>query len=304
MPRRVLTLVTLLAPAALVAQAPAQDPDVYLAQLARNGANVQVTGVTNVTRRAGYDNQPSFSLDGRSLFYTSTREDQQADIYRYNLDGGGTTRITVTAPESEYSAATIPGTTDLAMIRVERDSTQRLWRMGTAEVGKPGLGTVAFPQVKPAGYFAFVDGQVAAMFVLGRPNSLQIGDLASGRVDTFAVNIGRSLHRIPGRRAISYVSKAYDEHWWLMALDIDTRHMLPVARMPNGVEDYAWLPDGRLIAGSGSKLLVCDPATAAAWREVADLAGDGIGTITRLAVSPDGRTLAFVAVPTSRSPSP
>lgn len=285
----------------LAAQGPPPDPDIFLASLIRTGDKVAVGAPVNITARAGYDNQPSFSPDGTSIFYTSVRADRQADIYRYDLDSRRTTRVTATAPESEYSAAVIPGTQDLAFIRVERDSTQRLWRFSLAESGRSGaMGSVLLEHVKPAGYFAFTDAQTIALFVLGSPNSLQLGSPATGRADTIVVNIGRSIHRIPGRDAFSFVSKAYENNWWVMSLDPVRRQTLPLARLPDGVEDYAWLPDGRIVAGNGSKLLLCNPATDAQWHEVADLATSGVSGITRLSVSPAGEWIAIVGVPGGR----
>ena len=42
----------------------------------------------NVTARAGYDNQPSFSADGSSLYYTRQAEDNQTDIWVYQVQNG------------------------------------------------------------------------------------------------------------------------------------------------------------------------------------------------------------------------
>jgi hypothetical protein len=276
------------------------NPDVYLASLTIRPvaapAGVQVGVPRNVTDRAGYDNQPSFSRDGTALFYTSTREDAQADIYRFDLAKGTSTRVTMTAPESEYSATEIPAGGALSVIRVERDSTQRLWRIPLGA----GSESVILPALKPVGYHAWADDNRLAMFVLGTPSALVLGDVRTGRADTLMRNIGRSMHRIPGGTHISFVSKAYEENWWIMDLDVDTRGMRPIAKLPRGTEDYAWLPDGRLIAGSGSLLLVCDPAKTAAWDVVAELSQYGVTSITRLAVSPDGARLALVAVPAKK----
>lgn len=279
-----------------VASQEASPPDIFLATLSLDGGRVVVGPPRNITARAGYDNQPAFAPDGRSLFFTSVRADSQADIYRYDLESGRTTRVTRTAPESEYSAAVLPGGGALAVVRVERDSTQRLWRVPLAGTGD----SVLLAHVARVGYHAWADSVRVALFVLGTPATLQLAELRTGRVDTLIARVGRSLHRIPGSARISFVSRAYAEIPWVMELDVDARSMRPLARLPRGVEDHAWLPDGRLIAGDGSRLLVADPRTTAAWEEVADLAAAGIGGITRLAVSPGGEHLAIVAVPVRR----
>src|SRR5712692_9107470 len=53
------------------------------------------------TDYTGYNNQPTFLPDGRSILFTSIR-DKQADIYRYDIRTGATNQITNT-PESEFS---------------------------------------------------------------------------------------------------------------------------------------------------------------------------------------------------------
>jgi dipeptidyl aminopeptidase/acylaminoacyl peptidase len=284
-------------PAAMTAQsttsAPVAQPDVFVATLRSDAGVLQLGSPRNVSARAGYDNQPAFSADGRAVFYTSTRDDAQADIYRFDLASGRTTRVTRTDPESEYSAAEVPGGGAISVIRVERDSAQRLWQLPLGA----GSQSVIFPTLKPVGYHAWADDSRVVMFVLGTPPALVLGDRATGRIDTLAFNIGRSLHRIPNRAAISFVSKAYENASYVMSLDVATQAMLPLARLPEGVEDYAWLPDGRLIAGSGSTLLVCDVEGEARWVPVADLASAGLSSITRLAVSAGGDRIAIVAVP-------
>ena len=59
--------------------------DIYLAPLSlQNGRPVVGTPV-NVTNRPGYDNQPSFTPDSKSILYTSTRKDGQSDIYKIDI---------------------------------------------------------------------------------------------------------------------------------------------------------------------------------------------------------------------------
>jgi dipeptidyl aminopeptidase/acylaminoacyl peptidase len=279
--------------ASLLAQGAAPQPDVYLAALSFEGGGLRVGRPTNVTHREGYDNQPSFSPDGRTLFFTSTRADAQADIYRYEIAAARTERVTTTDPESEYSATVMPSGDAISVIRVERDSTQRLWRVPLGG----GASTVILEGVKPVGYHAWADDRTLALFVLGTPATLQIADVRTGRTESVATKIGRSLHRMPGSRRISFVSKAAKDTNWVMALDLTTRAVQPVAPLPKGVEDYAWLPDGRMVAGDGSRLVVRSQERDAVWTEIADLSGAGLGGISRLAIAPGGDRIAIVAVP-------
>ena len=249
-----------------------------------------IGGPLNITDRPGYDNQPSFSKDGKRIYFTSVREDAQADIYRYDIATKQTTRVTKTAPESEYSATEIDDGRAISVVRVERDSTQRLWRFplnGSAP-------SVILERVKPVGYHAWADDHTLALFVLGSPNSLQVADTRTGSADTIATGLGRSLHRIPGTNRISFVRKVSATEWWIESLDPATRALERLVRLPESVEDYAWFPDGSIVCARGSRLLWWSN-NAADWREIADLSSAGVRGITRLAVSARGDRLALVA---------
>lgn len=241
----------------------------------------------NVTDRAGYDNQPMFAADGGSVLYTSIRDDGQADVWRYDIDAGTTVRVTST-PESEYSPTPTPDG-GISVIRVEADSTQRLWRFD-ADGRDPRL---VLEEVRPVGYHAWGDDHTLALFVLGTPPTLQLADVRTGRAEVVAESIGRSLHRIPGRRAISFVHKGAEDEWWIRSLDLDTREIAPIAPTLLDAEDHAWTPGGALLMGKGSVLYRWN-ADAEEWWEVADLEAAGVREITRLAVSPRGDRLAVV----------
>jgi hypothetical protein len=258
--------------------------DIYLYRLSR----VLPFGprLINITNRRGYDNQPSW--DGQAILYTSIR-DGQADIYRYA--DGEHTRITAT-PESEYSAAITPDGKAISVVRVERDSTQRLWRFPT----DGGAPTVILEAIKPVGYYAWLDSTMLALFVLGSPNSLQIADTRSGTARVVTTNIGRSLQRVPESRRASYVHRIGDR-WWLETVeprmrpngtfDIDT-----IAALPDSADYVVWRSPTELYTGAGSRIYRLRLPNRR-WQQVAELGG--LRRITRLAMSPDGRTLAVVA---------
>lgn len=288
--RKILTAVALLT-FTTRAWSQAADPDIFLVTLARNGGKLAVTGAKNATNRAGYDNQPNWSRDGSTLFFTSVREGEQADIYRMNPATGEATRVTLTAPESEYSATPMPRRNAVSVIRVERDSTQRLWSVPLD--GSPS--TVILERIKPVGYHTWANDTLLALFVLGSPNTLQLASTTTGRGDTIVTSIGRSLHTREGQ--VSFVHKASNEEWWLTMLDPKTRQMKRLVRMPPRVEDYSWTPDGLVLIGEGSVLKSFDPRGSGGWEVVGDLASFGVAGITRLSVSPRGDVVAVVAQP-------
>ncbi|MDQ3389291.1 MAG: hypothetical protein M3483_07290 [Gemmatimonadota bacterium] len=270
------------------ASAPAPGSEIYLAPLVRRGGRIDIGATVNITRRPGYDNQPSFTPDGAAVLFTSRREDGQADIYRFDIASGVTTRVTTT-PESEYSPTMTPSGEGISVVRVEADSTQRLWEFPVGG-GDPSL---ILPEVRPVGYHAWLDAGTLALFVLGSPPTLQVAERVSGRAEVAAANIGRSLHRVPGRGTASYVDKGDAEEWWIVELDPLTRRNTRLVRTLPDVEDYTWTPWGEILMARGSTIFRWSPG-AVGWEAVADLAGPDIAAITRLAVSPAGDRLALV----------
>jgi len=268
--------------------------DIYLAGLRVARGRVTVDAPVNVTARPGYDNQPFFLPDGRAFLYTSVREDGQADIYRYDIAGKNSTRLTTT-PESEYSPTPLPNRTGFSVIRVEADSTQRLWAFDR-DGSQPRL---VLDSIKPVGYHAWADDHALVLFVLGSPPTLQIADAGSpgARGEVVAHDIGRSLQRIPRRASVSFVQRDSVAGPWLEALDVRSRSVTKLVQPPQGADFFAWTPGGIVLTASGTKLYQWDPQRGDAWEEVADLAGAGLTNVTRLAVSPKGDRLAIVAVP-------
>lgn len=290
---RITTTVAILMLASSAATGQAPDADIFLVSLKQTGGKLEVTGARNLTNRPGYDNQPNWSRDGRSLFFTSVREGEQADIYRLDpAASSAAVRVTMTAPESEYSATPMPRGNAISVIRVERDSTQRLWSVPLD--GSPG--SVILERIKPVGYHTWANDTLLALFVLGSPNTLQLASTTTGRGDTIVTSIGRSLHTTRDGQ-VSFVHKVSNDEWWLVLLDPMTRQQRRLVQMPRRVEDYAWTPGGVVLIGEGSVLKAFDPRRGGDWEIVADLAQYGLAGITRLSVSPRGDAVAVVAQP-------
>lgn len=268
-------------PAVAVAQS---DTDIHLLRLDREDGRIAVGPPTAVTDRAGYDNQPAFTPDGR-LLYTSIRGGQ-ADTYRYDPETGRTARVTATA-ESEYSPTPIPGSSRFSVVRVEADSTQRLWSFA-ADGTAPRL---VLEEVAPVGYHAW-SGDRLALFVLGDPPTLRVADLAGGAVRVAARDIGRSLQPVPDRDAVSFTQRT-DDGWLLREVRLSDDAIRTLARLLGPDEYHAWTPTGEILTAHGTELFQLDRASGE-WRTVADVSRHGLGAITRLAVSADGGALAIV----------
>jgi dipeptidyl aminopeptidase/acylaminoacyl peptidase len=283
--------------AAAFAQTPATaTEDIFVVDVTVSGGALEFGRPVNVTNRAGYDNQPSFLPDGRSFLYTSQREGEQTDIYRYDFKTGQSARLTDT-PEGEYSPTLMPGGKFFSVIRVEADKTQRLWKFPLAG-GAPAL---VLPNLKPVGYHLWLDARTLALFILGvdgRPNTLQLAPTDNSFLDTIHVNIGRSLHLVPRRNAFSFVHKISPDEWLIKAFDLKTKRSTILARTLPASEDLAWTPDGAILMAQDAKLFRLDPAApSAGWQLVADFSAAGLKKITRLALSPRADRLALVAQP-------
>jgi dipeptidyl aminopeptidase/acylaminoacyl peptidase len=294
--RHLLIAVALLPmPALAVAQ------DIYLARITNTIAGVRAETPVNITNRAGYDNQPSFTPDGRAILYTSTREDAQADIYRYDITTKAIARLTKTVPESEYSAVVMPRGDRFSVIRVEKDSAQRIWSFDLNGEGPQ----VEIPGVKPVGYHVWPDSSHVAMFVLGTPNTLRVADARGTAVDSVTTSIGRGLV-VAGRSGQFFFTRrdSVGSGFSVHAARVDTKppQMSPAMfPLPAGCEYFVVL-NGRpgrpvFVTGQGSKLLAREGTTGGEWTEIADFTSSGLTRISRLAISPDGQWIAIVAEP-------
>lgn len=292
-----------------VTQAPATPQsgppatEVFLAPLKIDGGGLTVGKPENISNSRGYDNQPFFSPDGTTLFFTSARGEvaskcgsPQTDVYRFHLATRQVSRVTETT-DCEYSPTVTPDGRHLSVIQVEPDGTQRLWKF-TIDGRNP---TVVLPDVKPVGYHAWLDEHTVVLFVLGQPATLQVADVKTGKAEVVTGNIGQSIQRMPQGGA-SFVQQSGDPGARLLTItQVSIQNGKPVTKpltpaVPGATQAHvAWTPDGTLLM-SHNDTLHAWRAGQTTWRAVADLTSLGLRNVTRLAVSPKGDYIALVAV--------
>jgi hypothetical protein len=291
--------------AAPAAQAP-PDTEIYLAPMQVVNGALEIGPAVDITNNPGYDNQPFFTADSRSVLFTSVRGPAgttQTDIYRYDITPRTITRVTTT-PESEYSPTVTPSG-NLSVIRVELDEakTQRLWQF-TIDGRDP---RPVLENVKPVGYHAWADGRTLALFVLGQPATLQLADTGTGSAAVLASDISRSIQRIPGPPSgagISFVQRersadgATPPRLVIKELNPSTREISVLTPAVEGSReaDTAWTPDGTLLMVKDAVLYGWKRGETG-WKEVTTLERLSLAGVTRLAVSPNGAWLALVGPP-------
>jgi Tol biopolymer transport system component len=272
--------------------------EVYLAPLTTAASGPGIGPWINISDNPGYDNQPSFLPDSSGILFTSMRDGKQTDIYRYDIASKKLSQV-ISTPESEYSPTVTPDRRTFSAVRVEADNTQRLWRFDL----NGSNPRVILENVKPVGYHAWIDDTHLALFILGSggaPATLQLADTTTGLATVAATSVGRSILIRPGKGTVSYLATGETPRVF-KELDLKSGTTTTLIAPIEGSQDCAWLPDGRLLMGRGTTISAWTPGTTA-WSNFADLGlvaatMPAVNNITRLAVSPDGKWLAFVADP-------
>lgn len=255
--------------------------EVYVFDISQNTEGYTLTNPINVSNNnPGYDNQPHFTLEGNLLF-TST-VNNQTDGMLYDFKSSALKNLT-NSSANEYSPTPTPDNTGFSCVY---DSMQYLvkynYETGTQEILIDDL---------VVGYHCWLDATNVVLFVLGDVITLQHYDLKSGKKTILDNKIDRSLLKIPNTNSFSYIDrKTTPKSIIKMNLQLMTKQV--IATLPNESQDIAWLPNGTILTGDGSKLLMTTPR--GEWKELADLAEYQLTGITRIAVSPDGKKIAFV----------
>ena len=253
----------------------------------------QAGGWINISNSPGYDNQPSFLPDSSAVLFSSNRDGKQTDIYRYDIASKTLTQLTKTV-DSEYSPLVTPDGKGFSVIRqAAADGTQLLVRYDL----DGSNARVIFENVKPVGYHAWIDATHVALFILGgqgQPATLQIADTATGKAEVVANGIGRSILIRPGG-TVSFINSGLVKEW-----DPKTQQITGLFPPVEKSQDAAWTSAGSLLMASGTTITEITKKGDSETRQprfTFETGGPAIANITRLAVSPNGQWLAFVAEP-------
>jgi hypothetical protein len=269
---------------AIFAQLP--KTDVYFAEFKTLGTNPQMVSLKylNGFNPNGYNNQPKF-FGYDEIFMTSAIDTAQTtDIYHLDLKKTEIFRVTDTEKISEFSPAPTPLLGWFTCVRIESDGVdQSLWKYPTE---RSGQGTRLLPNLKNIGYYAWINQDTLALFLVGSPHKLAVANVKTGTVETIVESIGRCL-KVDNNGNLIFVHKISTDNWVLKTFHIQDKSMSIVCKMPIGREDFDIMINGTLVVGDGSMIKTFLPGKDKDWISIADLTAKGINNINRLSVVRD-----------------
>ncbi len=267
----------------------AQDKtEIFVFDLEPVYEGLQLTNFTNISNNDGYNNQPSFSTNETILF--AGNKNGQTDISEYNLINKTQKFINSKTDGSEYSPQKFALKNDVAAVRLDTDGLQRLYQYNYEN----GTFSELIPIVQIA-YFSFYNNNTMLATVLDSDQMALVQiDFQSKKVDTILRNVGRSVHKVPKSKSMSYTAVNEDKNLDIFMLDMNNGESFFICQLPIGVQDYVWLNDTQILAGSRNKLFMFDTLGPQNWNQVASLEEFGVSNITRMAVSQNGKKIAIV----------
>lgn len=290
---RILLLLTL--PFSLFAQGPGKS-DLMLFTIAKSADSLwrpESPRFLTAFNRGGYNNQPNFFTNNELwLTVQFVTDTTQTEIVSLDLQQKIQTRVTATPSTSEYSPTPMPGGRRFSAVRVESDGNQRLWSF---PLDRSDNGRVEFPKIYNVGYHCWLRDTLIAFFIVGDDgvHTLQVAGVKGQKTQRIASNIGRCMLRRPDGKLL-FVQKPTEQTWFIKTWDPPTNTQEIVVKTLPGSEDFALLPDGTFLSGSGAKLFQYNPRRDSDWKEVSDLSKYGVRKISRLAVSKDGKLAVVV----------
>lgn len=252
----------------------------FITQYSEENTKPVLTNPVNVSSNTGYDNQPSFTKDGKTLLFASTRNNQ-TDILWYDIQSGSKRWISNTEG-GEYSPVLMPDGKHISAVRLDPDGFQRLYKY-SIESGESEI----LVEELVIGYYAwFLQSKIMA-FVLGNPATLHEIDMTNNKSENMYTNPGRSIHYIPASKQYSFIDKSDSTNWKIMrAVPGNSEWTKEITSTLPGVEDMVWLNMHTILMGKDDKLYSYNTRSdSGEWKLFADLSEYGLSGITRLAVS-------------------
>ena len=266
----------------------AQNTEVHLFDIKNTDGKLSLVNHRNVSNNDGYDNQPSFYNDNL-LAFVSTRNNQ-TDIATFNIRDNKVSFINSTPNGGEYSPIKIPNSEDVSAVRLDNDGKQRLYRYNI----KTGESTELIKDLVVAYYMWFDESTVISAVIENNGLNLFVTDINTQKSRKYATNVGRSFHKIPNSKLVSFVSKE-DDKWLIKSLNPLTGETKIITQTLPNIEDMCWLINGCILIPSENRIYTFNPKKDSQFSIFKDFEDDNLQKITRITSNEIGTMLALVS---------
>ena len=242
--------------------------DIYLLDVKAKHGKFIFSNPQKISDWKGYNNQPYFTPDGKSIYYVSYRN-KQSDIYRYDIDLKTTTQFTNT-PEDEYSPKLTPDGKYISVVRVMKDSSQQLWEF-PLDSGAPKHLLIGEDSI---GYYCWTN---SGIFTANVPEPMNIKKFDTSLIFNKTIsnlkktNQSTLYERNAGRTLLDVKYKNFEEFFYvekpvakkdsIYSIHVFQRGEIKtvpiyINTLPN-CEDFAIGPKNTLFMGKNGKLYKC-----------------------------------------------
>lgn len=269
--------------ALLVSPLAAQLPNttLYQVDLIKKSSGLSISGVKylNNFNQSGYNNQVSFISADEIMFTANANDPDITDLYVANTRTLNLERLTANGL-SEYSPNIMPGRDFYSCVRVETDlKTQLLW-VYPKDLSNTGFSPI--PDITNVGYYAWLDTELVALFLVGTPHELVVVNVNNGEKYKIIDKIGRCI-KVNDMGEILFVHKLSDEQWFIKSYDLSTQKMSVICQTIPGSEDFELASNGNIFMASKAKIYEYNPSLTQSWAEILDFSSYDINDINRIA---------------------
>ncbi len=263
------------------------DTDLWLFKIETNKEKTtSLKSLGNITKRSGYDNQPSFSIDNKKIYYASIREDKQSDIFYFDMKSKKNIRLSTSITESEYSPELTKDGKFISVVTVESDSAQRIHFMNSYSGNYDRK--YDFDSV---GYCTFLNEDTIVYYKLTKPHSLRYF-VASTNEDKFLANSPIRTFKAINRHTIIFGTKDSTKVAFFK-YNFHLDKLQKYCEFPSLNEDIVWHKTLGLIKSENNKLFNYNEQKKD-WVLLYDLSQFGIKKITRFVFDSENEYLVIV----------
>ena len=140
----------------------------------------------------------------------------------------------------------------------------------------------------------FDESTVISAVIENNGLNLFVTDINTQKSRKYATNVGRSFHKIPNSKLVSFVSKE-DDIWLIKSLNPLTGETKIITQTLPNIEDMCWLINGCILIPSENRIYTFNPKKDSQFSIFKDFEDDNLQKITRITSNEIGTMLALVS---------